>query len=160
MTVRKQTAHHEAGHVVLARAIGWVVEGTEFVNWQTAWTHSHPAEGEALWYEDVAIRLAGGVTESRYLNEPTDFARRAEDERDQAVATTREAASAGADIQSMVDALQTQVEDILSDEALWRAVEHVAAELDVHDRLKRAEVDAIVAPYLVKRRTILPPPNA
>ena len=57
------TAHHEAGHAVVAIHLGWTVNELHLENFQDGWTDADPP-GDVGWREHVLVLLGGAAGEA------------------------------------------------------------------------------------------------
>jgi hypothetical protein len=132
--------YHEAGHVVIADLLGWVVRGSA-CGFSGGFTDADPPDdGEWRWRQKALITLAGDAAEARCPASPNRFMQ-AEDEREVARSTVAEHV---ADAEGELRALDEELDDLLAQTQLWARVEIIARALFDQRQLTGAAVAGLL----------------
>jgi hypothetical protein len=135
MIDRDAATHHEAGHAVIARALGVDVRCVEIgaaLDDLGSCIHTIPAAADL----DIMITMAGPLAESRYMGQPVDWI----DWGHRDDATVRELLPRA---ERSREALEIKTAAMIDEH--WRAIGFVADELSIIGRIDGAYLDELIA---------------
>lgn len=151
------TAYHEAGHAVVAYALGGTVDSLQLWGEADQWLPERFGDCRIQWgkvdpncdwqrQREILTFLAGPVAEMVYRGEPFHpaFYEPWQDDWKRAWVTCESLAQEPGKRMQLLETLVLQLDGHIRSERCWAAIAAIADELVAHEALEREQVDEIL----------------